>query len=1472
MISNSNSIQNHHHQQPQPQHHSNHHNHSNHNSNSNPNSNPTRNPPSSSTNSSSNHISNQIPPLITLESILAQHANQPNSALSALISEFNRITNQLSTSQTRLSQYESSITLNEQQELFRSRNKALDENRQVWALVSKANSEVKDLKAENKELKHKLADLEYRLSILSGQSSGRVTPQGHFNSNHHHESDTRTPSDRQKSNHPRRELDPNGNRNKAVLQLSPRRPSKKSSPSELTIDPPHSPLKTFASSVSSDPNLATTHSSSNSTAIPEQDSTSNNQSNQSRPMPSRLTSFPTQAPPTSPVIIPDNTTSVPSIIRRRASSVDMGRTVSSQAHPHLPHLSISTPSVSTPTTLITHVKEHPGKAHRSDTSSSVDSLNIHPHYAESPALNSPSTPHSVIPPEVREYMLGNQLPNSPLTSTHSSSCDPIVHTEPPTFAEATPMPSHMSSASFPTSTLLSSQTLQDSHQYASSSSDQPFVHSKVIHPEFDSSNQGFGPSSGVVPSSTVPPYSHRPTKPPTSPPPPPQQASIPNPGGTSGPPTETIYAAQPMTKRRMLTPTFLPFTHIKVANSHIRANDKSKEVISFSIAISVVIPPTSDPEGKGAKASWVVEKLYSDVLSLDHAVKSKHSKAQNRSLAQLPDRALFKDHAPSKVDARKAVLQKYLQSLCAAQLSEKSDVCEFFNSNIVVSERNSTSTRPGFMQGYLTKKGRNFGGWQTRFYMLDGPILEYFDTRGGNRLGHIVITGAQIGRQQQRSQETTDDSYRHAFLIRMHKREKEGEIDHILCAESDAERDAWVEALTCYVTGRYISADHPTATSNSTHTNGISRGDSLGSMHQADTSSSKRQTSLDTTLRAELTHPHNAHHHSSSSVDHRPDVRARRTHSHSKVESMGHMSSAFDGVGSRGPAPTVVEEQASTADVSLSSVEQTSKNDPYDSQRSMNANADSKDRHRPPALDSRHSTYHHPSNPSGPTTPRPVLNPRLNQSLPHSSPQQEQAASDAESIVTSAERPPTPESQQRPKISGPMNGAPITGGYRIKPPEEKKAKFRSAFWGFTGRNGVTDRKDSRELHNAVGSNQSTPFAPAPRPVFGVSLQEAVSVARVHEGLDLPAVVFRCVEFLEAKGAIEEEGIYRLSGSSVHIKAFKERFNTEGDYNLLESSKTEFHDVHAVAGLLKQFLRELVSPILTRELHPEFLKVIDLTQRSEKVNELGRLCAELPLPNYTLLRFLSAHLIHIVQNEKVNKMSMRNVGIVFSPTLGMPAPLFALLLKEFDLVFNIEGDNRAPIRLPGSTDQPSLPLITDAPIKNKRMSRNSMLYSATGADILMEHTKLPRDKGGLDEESDSEVDYESVSDPDEDSSAPSRPIDFDPKRQAQSTSQTHHHHETQRHETHSRHSPNPSHNSADQNLLRRRASAEGLSPRGISPGPNQNGLSPTPSPNHLQQHHRLPNNNRTYTSGQHALGIPRSPNPRAASPRPKTAGA
>lgn len=126
-------------------------------------------------------------------------------------------------------------------------------------------------------------------------------------------------------------------------------------------------------------------------------------------------------------------------------------------------------------------------------------------------------------------------------------------------------------------------------------------------------------------------------------------------------------------------------------------------------------------------------------------------------------------------------------------------------------------------------------------------------------------------------------------------------------------------------------------------------------------------------------------------------------------------------------------------------------------------------------------------------------------------------------------------------------------------------------------------------------------------MFGIALEESLEVAQIA---NLPAIIFRCIQYLEVKQADQEEGIYRLSGSSAVIKSLKDRFNsgtsafpmltterldlsanllTEGDVDLLGSD--EYWDPHAIAGLLKTFMRELPASILTRELHTRFLSVI-----------------------------------------------------------------------------------------------------------------------------------------------------------------------------------------------------------------------------------------------------------------------------------------
>jgi RalA-binding protein 1 len=176
---------------------------------------------------------------------------------------------------------------------------------------------------------------------------------------------------------------------------------------------------------------------------------------------------------------------------------------------------------------------------------------------------------------------------------------------------------------------------------------------------------------------------------------------------------------------------------------------------------------------------------------------------------------------------------------------------------------------------------------------------------------------------------------------------------------------------------------------------------------------------------------------------------------------------------------------------------------------------------------------------------------------------------------------------------------------------------------------------------------------------------------VDANVELPAVVYRCIEYLEARNAAAEEGIFRLSGSNVVIKSLRERFNVEGDVNLITDD--QYYDIHAVASLLKLYLRELPTTILTRDLHLDFLAVTELHDLQEKIRSLNGLVYRLPKANNTLLRYLSSFLINIINHSDVNKMTVRNVGIVFSPTLNIPAPVFALFLQQYDGIFGCEPD-------------------------------------------------------------------------------------------------------------------------------------------------------------------------------------------------------
>ncbi|KAI0425294.1 hypothetical protein F5Y09DRAFT_322141 [Xylaria sp. FL1042] len=171
-------------------------------------------------------------------------------------------------------------------------------------------------------------------------------------------------------------------------------------------------------------------------------------------------------------------------------------------------------------------------------------------------------------------------------------------------------------------------------------------------------------------------------------------------------------------------------------------------------------------------------------------------------------------------------------------------------------------------------------------------------------------------------------------------------------------------------------------------------------------------------------------------------------------------------------------------------------------------------------------------------------------------------------------------------------------------------------------------------------------------VFGVSL------ARLYERdqFAVPMVVHQCIQAVDLYG-LAVEGIYRLSGSSMHVNKLKSLFDSDQESHILDFRNPEnfFHDVNSVAGLLKQFLRDLPDPLLTSDNYSAFIDAAKQDDEIVRRDSMHAIINGLPDPNYATLRALTLHLYRVMENSTVNRMNSQNLAIVFGPTLMGTAP-------------------------------------------------------------------------------------------------------------------------------------------------------------------------------------------------------------------------
>ncbi|KAI5288540.1 hypothetical protein KEM54_005135 [Ascosphaera aggregata] len=651
----------------------------------------------------------------------------------------------------------------------------------------------------------------------------------------------------------------------------------------------------------------------------------------------------------------------------------------------------------------------------------------------------------------------------------------------------------------------------------------------------------------------------------------------------------------------LVPPTSLHRIEIRVASSRMRPrrhsylsppSKQTEDDSVFTLGVFYRYPDRIVTDGDisptfPARELWRVEKSNASLQPLDTTLKTLVELAE-----RLPDRAAFTGHSPAKVDARRTALNNYFEAALntvtgsGGNAAAQMEICQFLSTDVIEPRDDETTfidwkrgklnltslipeqtgspeldDRPK-MEGYLTKRGKNFGGWKARYFVLHSPKLMYYECPGGTHLGTIKIRYAQIGKQSADDPQNSnanvgtpgsasghDDSenqYRHAFLIlEPKKRDSNALVRHVLCAESDEERDAWVDALLAYVEDR----DEDDA---------------------ASYSSWKTATNVSRPITSSGANPNKK----------------------KKIERTG-----------------AVDTHESLAD--------------------------------------------------GMTV----------RSLSYDSLVSNEAAGPVETVVNTKKA----DEQQRQlhshfNISGPTNGSVIRD---------------ASTWGNVAlsRNGATPLKEKKRSiwnFNRGGSSSSTTEDKGLEtkelvvPVFGLPLSDAVRLCaprKSEKGMEsgLTAVAYRCVEYLRAHDASKEEGIFRLSGSNIIVRQLKDRFNVEGDVDLLSEGEPYF-DVHAVASLFKQYLRELPESLLTHDLHYEFFKVLDLPDHRKKLSAFTTLLGLLPPPNKTLLSTLMELLHDIVNNCEVSRMTVRNVGIVFAPTLNIPAPVISMFLNDYDMIF------------------------------------------------------------------------------------------------------------------------------------------------------------------------------------------------------------
>ncbi|KAI4888877.1 hypothetical protein NFI96_018539 [Prochilodus magdalenae] len=176
----------------------------------------------------------------------------------------------------------------------------------------------------------------------------------------------------------------------------------------------------------------------------------------------------------------------------------------------------------------------------------------------------------------------------------------------------------------------------------------------------------------------------------------------------------------------------------------------------------------------------------------------------------------------------------------------------------------------------------------------------------------------------------------------------------------------------------------------------------------------------------------------------------------------------------------------------------------------------------------------------------------------------------------------------------------------------------------------------------------------PPAVFGVELRRLVE--KESQELKVPLIIQKCVAEIEKRG-LKVVGLYRLCGSAAVKKELRDAF--ERDSAAVTLNEELFPDINVVTGILKDYLRELPSALITKTLYEVVLEAMCLRPACRNDNDAQRsqstvsLLHCLPEPERATLSYLLDHLSLVASFSDCNLMTCQNLAVCFGPVLLTP---------------------------------------------------------------------------------------------------------------------------------------------------------------------------------------------------------------------------